>query len=41
MVKLYGRKNALVAADMLNGRVLPLFEPQGVSLLRGLTDRGC
>src|SRR6187401_3459317 len=38
--KLYDRKNALVAADMLNDRVLPLFEQQGVRLLRILTDRG-
>ena len=27
--KLYDRKNALVAADMLNDRVLPFFEEQG------------
>jgi len=40
MVKLYDRKNALVAADMLNDRVLPFFEEQGVALLRILTDRG-
>lgn len=40
MVKLYDRKNALVAADMLNDRVLPFFEQQGVRLLRMLTDRG-
>jgi hypothetical protein len=39
-VKLYDRKNALVAADLLNDRVLPLFEEQGVPLLRVLTDRG-
>jgi len=38
--KLYDRKNALVAADMLNDRVLPFFEEQDVSLLRLLTDRG-
>ena len=38
--KLYDRKNALVAADMLNDRVLPLFEEQNVSLLGVLTDRG-
>ena len=30
--KLYDRKNALVAADMLNDRVLPFFEEQDVSL---------
>jgi transposase InsO family protein len=38
--KLYDRKNALVAADTLNDRVLPFFEEQGVPLLRVLTDRG-
>lgn len=38
--KLYDRKNALVAADMLNDRVLPFYEEQGVRLLRILTDRG-
>ena len=40
MVKLYDRKNALVAADMLNDKVIPWFEEQGVKLLRILTDRG-
>lgn len=39
-MKLYDRKNALVAADMLNDRVLPFFEEHGVRLLRVLTDRG-
>jgi transposase InsO family protein len=39
-VKLYDRKNALVAADLLNDRVLPFFEQQEVRLLRILTDRG-
>jgi len=39
-VKLYDRKNALVAADLLNDRVLPFFEEQHVPLLRVLTDRG-
>lgn len=38
--KLYDRKNALVAADMLNDRVLPFFEKEEVRLLRILTDRG-
>jgi transposase InsO family protein len=38
--KLYDRKGALVAADMLNDRVLPFYEEQGISLLRVLTDRG-
>jgi len=40
MVKLYDRKNALVAADLLNDRVLPFFEEHGIPLLRILTDRG-
>lgn len=40
VVKLYDRKNALVAADTLNDRVLPFFEEQNVPLLRVLTDRG-
>ena len=39
-VKLSDRKNALVAADLLNDRVLPWFEDQEVKLLRILTDRG-
>ena len=38
--KLYDRKNALVAADMLNDQVIPFFEEQEVPLLRILTDRG-
>ncbi len=38
--KLYDRKNALVAADTLNDRVLPFFESEDVPLLRVLTDRG-
>ena len=38
--KLYDRKNALVAADMLNDRVLPFFERHDLPLLRVLTDRG-
>ena len=38
--KLYDRKNALVAADLLHDRVLPFFEEQGIPLLRVLTDRG-
>ena len=40
VVKLYDRKNALVAADTLNDRVLPLFEEHGIPLVRILTDRG-
>lgn len=39
-VKLYDRKHAITAADMLNDRVLPWYEEQGVPLLRILTDRG-
>jgi transposase InsO family protein len=38
--KLYDRKNALVAADLLNDRVLPFYEENSVPLLRILTDRG-
>jgi hypothetical protein len=38
--KVYDRKNALVAADMLNDRVVPLFEQHDIPLLRVLTDRG-
>lgn len=37
--KLYDCKNALVAADILNDRVLPFYEEQVVKLLRMLTDR--
>lgn len=40
MAKLYDRKHAITAADMLNDRVLPFFESEGVPLLRILTDRG-
>lgn len=38
--KLYDRKVALTAADMLNDRVIPFFEEQEIPLLRILTDRG-
>ena len=38
--KLYDRKNALVAADLLNDRVVPLYEQHGIPLMRILTDRG-
>ncbi len=37
---LYDRKHAITAADMLNDRVLPWYDEQGVPLLRILTDRG-
>jgi len=40
MVKLYDRKHAITAADMLNEQVLPWYEEQGIPLLRILTDRG-
>ncbi len=38
--KLYDRKNALVAADVLNDKVIPVFEEQELRVLRILTDRG-
>jgi transposase InsO family protein len=38
--KVYDRKNALIAADMLNDKVLPFYEEHKVDLLRILTDRG-
>ena len=38
--KLYDKKNALVAAEVLNDKVVPWFEEQEVRILRTLTDRG-
>jgi transposase InsO family protein len=38
--KLYDRKNALVAADTLNDRVIPFFDRHDIPILRMLTDRG-
>lgn len=38
--KLYDRKIALVAADTLNDRVIPLYDRYGIPLMRILTDRG-
>lgn len=38
--KLYTSKTPITAADLLNDRVLPLFEEHGMSILRMLTDRG-
>jgi transposase InsO family protein len=38
--KLYDRKTPLTAADLLNDRMLPFYEAQGIPLLRVLTDRG-
>lgn len=39
-VKLYDRKIALVTADMLNDRVIPMYDQYGIPLMRILTDRG-
>lgn len=38
--KLYTMKTAIVAADMLNDKVLPFFTSQNLPMLRILTDRG-
>jgi transposase len=38
--KLYTTKTPITAADLLNDRVLPLFEEHELPLLRILTDRG-
>lgn len=38
--KLYEDKTALTAAAMLNDRILPWYEEEGISILRILTDRG-
>lgn len=38
--KLYASKTAITSADILNDRVLPFFEEQGIPLLRVLTNRG-
>ena len=38
--KLYLEKTAITAADILNDRVIPFFDEQGIDLLRMLTDRG-
>lgn len=38
--KLYDRKIALVAADTLNDRVIPMYDQYGIPLMRILTDRG-
>lgn len=40
LAKLYERKSALTAADMLNDKVLPFFEAHDIPLMRILTDRG-
>ncbi len=38
--KLYTSKTPITAADLLNDRVLPFYEAQGLPMLRILTDRG-
>lgn len=38
--KLYNQKTALVAADMLNDRVMPFYDEAEIPILRVLTDRG-
>jgi transposase len=38
--KVYSEKNAMVAADFLNDKVLPFYDQHKMSLLRVLTDRG-
>ena len=38
--KLYDRKTPLTAADLLNDRVIPFFDEEGIKLQRVLTDRG-
>lgn len=38
--KVYDRKNAITAADILNDRILPFFEEQQIPMMRILTDRG-
>ncbi len=38
--KLYTTKTPITAADLLNDRVLPFYESQGLPMLRILTNRG-
>ena len=38
--KLYTTKTPITSADLLNDRVLPFFEDQGMGVIRILTDRG-
>lgn len=38
--KLYDRKTALTAADLLNDQVIPFFDEHGLRVDRVLTDRG-
>ena len=39
LAKLYDRKTPITAADLLNDRVLPMFEEHEIALSRVLTDR--
>lgn len=38
--KLYHSKDAITAADLLNDKVIPMYDDQEIRLLRILTDRG-
>src|SRR6478736_2646599 len=38
--KLYDRKTPITAAEILNDRVVPFYDEQGIRLCRVLTDRG-
>ncbi len=38
--KLYDRKTPITAAEMLNERVIPFFDEQGIAVSRIMTDRG-
>ena len=38
--KVYQEKTALTGVDLLNDRILPWYQQEGVPLLRILTDRG-
>ncbi|MCB0421851.1 MAG: IS481 family transposase [Bdellovibrionales bacterium] len=38
--KLYLEKSALTSADILNDRILPFFDEEGMKVLRTLTDNG-
>jgi transposase InsO family protein len=40
LAKLYDRKTPVTSADLLNDRVIPLFEEHEIPLQRMLTDRG-
>jgi transposase InsO family protein len=38
--KIYVEKTSLAVADLINEKVLPFFDEEGISVLRVLTDRG-